>query len=393
MGLYQVASIPEKVAYLRHTVDCYKEMEMLAGPAEASPEGNPLLKPDALSYEVFDCPVDATAIEAERTFLGLVLFRAVLKDDKSFFPHLSPRSFGRLRRFTLAHAPDAEDQTFVSYSLACNDLGKTQILIDASIMATGRKALDHDRLLAEMVSACPGLFPGLYHLTALQQDMFRAALNTNFNLGQMTQGENLPADLALIQHVDSKTRMLRLIAELYDFAGATGHVCHDRSILLNEDNLAAYLMAITQLNRAPYANAYQRYIRLRAHKAGITHDEQDSYVLGRIIALSRTFTLEKGELVREVWRSLPASTRTILQNEMGEADDARRPGILLYYAPALIANAVKSFDDFRRGLTYALEIFASQFEKARAGDHHAGEAVIIVNIADLARQAAHAGSR
>ena len=380
------------VPYLRRVVQSYQEMEMLAGPAEASPEGNSLLASDALSYSVFDCPVDQTAIEAERTFLGLILFEAVLRGDNSYFPHLSPKSFTRLRRFTLKHVPTPADQALVAYSLACNDLGKTQILIDANIEAMGRKAPDHDRLLAEMLSARSDLFPGLERLTPAQRAVFSAGLNTNFNLGQMTQGENLPADLDMIQRVDGRTRMLRLVSELYDFAGATGHLRHDRSILLTEDNLSAYLMAIAELNRTPLTRAYERYVHLRARQSGIADTEPDGYILGRIVALSRTFTVEQGMMVRAVWQSLPAEVRHVLRCEIGKAESSNQPGILLYYAPALIANAVRSFGNFEHGLDYALRVFATQFEKTRAENRTTSEPVIIVNIAALARDALQAGA-
>ena len=63
----------DDIEFLREIVIRYPEAEMLAGPAEASPEGNQDLKDTAIAYQVFDetTPVHQTAIEADRTFLGL----------------------------------------------------------------------------------------------------------------------------------------------------------------------------------------------------------------------------------------------------------------------------------------------------------------------------------
>lgn len=382
----------DDIPFLKAIVARYPETMLLAGAAEATPEGNPKLKPDAMTHVVFDHPVDEAAIEAERTFVGLVLFKAVLNGARSFYPHLSPKSFNRLRDFTLGQVTNDEDREFILYSLACNDLGKTQALIDANIALTGRKAPDHDRLMAEMVEGKPGLFSGLQWLTAAQQDMFRAGLNTNFNLGQTAQGENLPSELVGIQALDPKARMLRLVAEFYDFAGATGHVRNDASMLVTEDNLSAYMLVIEELTREPLKEAYQRYILARSAAIGIRADEPDSYVLGRIAALSRSFTRDRAETIRAAWRELSPSVRDCLKQELANPGTVSHPAIMLYYAPSVIANAEKSFGNFERGLDYSLRMFARQFETTRTETHTAGEPVIMVNVAGLAREALQASS-
>ncbi len=384
----------DDVSFLRAILARYPETALLAGAAETSPEGNPKLKPEAFSYKVFKgTNVDETAVEAERTFLGLLLFKAAVNGDKSFFPALSEPSFQAFRAFTAAHAGTDEDKEFLLYSLACNDLGKTQALIDEDVARKGRKARDHDRLMAELVREKPALFPGLRRLSREQQEDYRAGLDANFNLGQMVQGENLPADLTGIQAVGEKARNLRLLAELYDFAGATGHVRNDASILLTEDNLFAYQAAATELMREPKTQAYQRYIAHRADKGGISADDPDAFVLGRIAALSRSFTVPHGDIIKSVWRGLPDHSRAVLRDELAQAGSSEKPGILLYYAPAVIANAVKSSGDLAHGLKVSLLAFADAFRTARAGmDSRNACPVLTVNMAETARRAAQNAS-
>ncbi len=81
----------DDVQFLQEIVRRYPEAKMLAGPAEASPEGNQELKDTGIAYQVFDetTPVHQTAIEADRTFLGLLLVKAALNEDRSKFPKLS----------------------------------------------------------------------------------------------------------------------------------------------------------------------------------------------------------------------------------------------------------------------------------------------------------------
>ena len=378
------------VPFLKAVVARYPETARLAGPAEASPEGNPRLKPGSLAVRVFEgIPVDETAIEAERTFVGVLLFRAVLNGDASAFPFLAPAAFANLRDFTSQQAPTPEDVEFVLYALACNDLGKTQAMIDHHADLTGRRASDHDLLLAELVDRQPGLFPGLRRLTAEQQLLYRDGLRAHFNLGQMVQGESLPASLTGIQEIGERARGLRLIAELYDFAGAAGHVRNDLSLLMTEDTLFSYQAAMEELMRVPRERAYERFIARRGEAVGIRPEEPDAFVLGRIAALSRSFTGEEGGFIRAVWRSLVPDERDTLARELNEPGRPERPGILLYYAPAVIANAIKATGQFETGLRWALGRFAEQYRTTRQTlDPLEREAVVTLDLRWLAHRAA-----
>ncbi len=73
-------------------VDCLKEfllkhpeIRYLSGQAESTPEGNSL-QPDSLASKKFPT-FDPTAIEADRTFLELILFKAVLQNGRKAEDH------------------------------------------------------------------------------------------------------------------------------------------------------------------------------------------------------------------------------------------------------------------------------------------------------------------
>lgn len=378
------------IAFFKAIVARYPETVVLAGKAEASPEGNPHLNNDALAYKVFECHmVDPTAIEADRTFLGLLLFKSVLDVDHSKFPNLSKSNFNQLVEYTKKNLESDEDIEFVLYSLACNDLGKTQELIDKNIKITGKKADDHDQLLAELVEKSPSLFPGYLGLSTNQKQMYVDTLKANFNLGQMIQGENLPVNLAGIQAISAKARNLRLLTELYDFAGVTGHINQNISIMMNDNTFFAFHTAIDELMKTPKEQAYQRYIIKRATHVGILDAETNpqSFALGRIVSLARAYTIEEGKIIQQIWSNLPKSTWDVLFRELNETGFEQRPGVLVYYAPALIANAIKSTGDFGKGLEYALKVIADTYVEARKNSKAALESgVITINVSEKAKQ-------
>ena len=66
----------EDTQFLKALVAYCPEAVLLAGEAESSPEGSQRLKETALAYQVFEpsIRIHETAIEADRTFLGLKLF-------------------------------------------------------------------------------------------------------------------------------------------------------------------------------------------------------------------------------------------------------------------------------------------------------------------------------
>ena len=252
----------DDIEFLKAIVERYPEMELLAGAAEASPEGNRILKEDALAYKVFEGKnIDPTAIEADRTFLGLLALKAVMMGDKSKFPNISDDNFAKLEAFTKSVIVRSEENLeFVFYSLAANDLGKMQALVDMHQDLTGHAAEDHDQLLCKVMQHMPELFTGYGRLTNEQKQDYINVLNANLNLGQYVQGENLPVNLEGIQAISGKSRNLRLIAELYDFAGVTGHINHSIYLVMNDDNFFAFSTAIKELMVEPHDQAYKRYI-------------------------------------------------------------------------------------------------------------------------------------
>jgi hypothetical protein len=384
------------------------------GPAEASPEGNPELKPGSIAEEIFGEKCHPTAVEAERTFVGFYFFQAVLKGDASKFPSFSAEDFKCLQDFTFKILEkDTENyesyKEIIIYSLLCNDLGKTKLLVDKNIEYQGRKADDHDLLLLELVRSHPELFPGLQTLSLSQQQHYKEGLEYYFNVGQFIQGENLPYNLAAVpKDISQKSKELRLLEELFDLAGAAGHINNSISLVVNSTNYATFLKGIDIVLSPPKNNEndplaiYQKYLLYRAELVGL-QNEKDWYILGRLASLSRAMTPSQGQEILKVWNALlPPPARATLSQEMiitgmmEEGEGKQQKGILIYYYPAVIANAIKlKRGNFSEGLLYALERIALVFQETRRGivenqqENENENGVVIVNVSKIAKDIAN----
>lgn len=364
------------VEFLQALVSRFPEANMLAGPADASPEGNQKLRDTAIAYQVFEkkTPVHKTAIEADRTFLSLTLLKAALNKDRSKFPNLSYKNWSSLLSITNDTIANDADLEVVLYGLIAQDLGKTQALVNAHKKAFGRPAEDHDKLLLNLTFECPELFPGFQALpSAIDREDYLSGLGGDFNLGQFVQGENLPCNLIKMMRSHERPRKLRLLTELYDFAGVTGHVVHDKSILMNDANFTAFNAALLALNVDDSLAAYMGYIAQRGQLVGLVSAtdnlsaDPEKLALSRIAAMSRAFTPDQGKQIKVVWAGLSKEDRATLTEELSITGmDTNAPkGIMVYYLPAVFANAIKAKKGFSEGLLLGPQTLANIYRVTR----------------------------
>ena len=382
------------------------ETTMLAGPAVPSPEHNPTLKPESLAYQVFkgETLIHDTAVEADRTFTGLLLYRAVRifqKQKPAAFPNLSDAEYADLVTFTNNIVDTEHDEEIMLYALAAQDLGKTLEIMKHHTTRFSEAARDHDHLLFELTRTHPELFEGFQKLPAQSQQRYLEGLDGDLNLGQMVQGENLPCNLSKMMGLDAKTRSIRLLTELYDFAGATGHVKPGISILLNSDNLFAYKASIDALQQNDALSAYASYMTLRGQKTGLIKvgddikSDSDKFALCRLAALSRAFDEEKGEAIHKAWMDMPRAEREYLAYEMsltGLDPNAQR-GVLIYYSPGMMTNAIIATNSFEEGVALSLKALCNVYRSARkiVSENGLGQTTMdINNLAVLAKNDPHA---
>ena len=389
------------VDFLKTLILNYPEGNLLAGAAESSPEGNQTLKEDSITYEVFDkkIKVDPTAVEADRTFLGLNLLKAILNGDKERFPNLSNENFNKLTELTLSVVKTSEDLEVVLYSLVAQDLGKTEYLVNVHQEKFGEKAVDHDKLLGNLTAIMPELFVGFETLNKELKETYLAGLHADLNLGQFVQGENLPCNLQKMLNLNLRDRKIRLLTELYDFAGVTGHLNSKISIVMNNDNykafsaaLKAFSVAIEALSFTDAKTAYRWYIKQRLLWVGLIEKDQELtkelLVIGRIVSMSRTFTKENGNKIKEVFESLSIEQQEKLKKEMSMTGiNTKEKAILIYYAPAVLDSLIKNKKDFREAINIGLKAFYNIYRGVRINLEKGNSGTATVNVNNLAKYA------
>lgn len=227
-------------------------------------------------------------------------------------------------------------------------------------------AFDHDQLLAAIVQNDPSRFDGLATLSPQQRMAYGQSLSLNLNLGQFVQGECLPGSLAPFFTLDPAIRRLRLFAELFDFAGAAGHVQPQHSLLLGDDAWQAFHHAIEALNASaePHA-AYRSYIHGRARQAALPDSE--AYLLGRLAAMARAFQPSDAIAIQASWSKLSTPMRAVLSHELHAMGTTDSPGILLYYAPAAISAAARELGSLKLAMDACLLAFDRIFARTRKG--------------------------
>ncbi|HTK84384.1 MAG TPA: hypothetical protein VL625_04800 [Patescibacteria group bacterium] len=389
----------DNVSFLKEIVKLYPEAKLLAGPAIPSPERNDKLVPQALAYQVFDeaTPVHETAVEADRTFTSLVLLRSALTNTVKGgeFPKLSDQGYEDLRKMNADIIRTADDLELMIYSLTAQDLGKTIKLLNDHDTHFTESARDHDHLLYEMNAEYPQYFPGFEALPGSSQASYLAGLDSDFNLGQFVQGENLPCNLQKIMQLDQHARDIRILTEIYDFMGAAGHAVPGKSILATDENLYAYRTAFDALALGDPLKSYAVYMHQRGARVGLAGSgddilaDKEKFALCRIAALSRAFTQDQGAQIRAVWDALPPADRATLTEEMaitGLNRDEKR-GILVYYSPGLISNTIAAVKDFSKGLDLGLRAIANTYRAARVCTPETGYGQTTMDVNDLAKQA------
>ncbi len=362
----------EDTQFLKALVAYCPEAVLLAGEAESSPEGSQRLKETALAYQVFEpsIRIHETAIEADRTFLGLKLFKAAHQGDREKFPHLSDQNWRKLSHLTQEIVASDDDLDVILYALIAQDIGKTKALSELYKDVFGVYAEDHDRLLHELTRKKSELFKGFLDLSPDNQKAYLEGLESDMNLGQFVQGENLPCNIIkMLHHTDDRAKRIRLLTELYDFAGVTGHINHHVSLTMNDHNYKAYnhVIQLMLAGNGDVLSLYQAYMQERLDHVGISSTRADWFALARITALSRSFDVEKGQEILSVWQELPQLYKEILIKELllcGLSHD-EPTACLIYYAPALIVNSIHAHEEFNAGLRNALCVLAEIYKKAR----------------------------
>ncbi len=382
----------DDIAFLKEVVERYPdETRFLTGPAEASAEGRrDRLKDDALARQVFDdIEIYDEAIEADRSFMNILLFKDVLNRQSARFANLSEDNFNALCDLVHEQITSDQDLETALYILVSHDLGKTDRLIHEYESFFRTSAADHDALLFGLLHARPELFPGFGKLPKEGRQLYIQILGTNCNLGHVIQGEGPAATLEDIVTASPDAKKLRVLTELFDFAGSDGHRDHTRTLRLNDDTYFDYMAVMAAVESDDPETAYKNYMTLRGKRAGIIKDKiktPEDLAKCRVVCMARIHNEEEGKQLADVWDGLSTRDKATLTREFNVSGlrGFGTPAILPYYGPALMTTAIHSSGRIINGAYFALRALSNIFTAVRENDiaENSG-GIVTVNIGNL----------
>ncbi|MDR2901504.1 MAG: hypothetical protein LBU87_00125, partial [Lactobacillales bacterium] len=329
----------------------YPEVEYMLRPDKTTAGAGAKKRKDrSLAAQVFSNKRVTDYIEFDRAAVSLLCLQWLIRDDYDKFTHnqkkkikLSKTSFRKLQRYVQDLVQTDEELESAIYATICNDMGKTKKVVAAYRKQIGHNDSDHDKIYSTLIEKRPELFPGIAHLSEKQKKYLIQGLKTNFNLGQLVQGENVPASLISIKKLSAPAKNLFILHSFLDIAGSSGHIDHNGSLVMNETMTRVFLIALDVLSKKITVQSYNEFLFKFGQIAGISVVNSETYALARLAALSRCYTKDEGKTIQKAWQKLSSITRAVLTKELRISGLKDETAILLYYAPAFIENLKNAY--------------------------------------------------
>ena len=352
--------------------DRYPEMGwMVNASTHATPERSFTASGTTVGAALFPAADRASLVEFDRAYVAIASMDWVRADDYASLTAcqpetdvLSPELFEWLREHTDRILSDESAVRAMEAFLAINDLGKISAFADAVRQMPGAPdTVDHDVIMYYGLQQQPSLSPTFAGLPPKYQQMILDGMGTGFNLGQLLQGEGVPANLAGLAAVGQETRDFYLLHTLYDLGGVAGQSVQNGSLLLTESMVRNYRDAYESIGGMASGQSieavYHGYLGKMARRVEIMVPPGQGVPVS--VRLAGMLSL-KGEVQRNrllaaysrLAKESPEDFMTFEEEVFQAGDTNRRIGLslyrqdsrnrvstLIYYAPALLRNLQK----------------------------------------------------
>lgn len=390
-------------------VENYPELAWLTGAVDATPEASINAEGKTLSERAFG----ARHIELDRTLVGILVLKWILNGDYEAFTacqktgKLSQGSFDELREYAQRILPNDEAVDAMIACMVINDLGKIKAIVARLQADTGVVEVDHDRVLLTALTQNPGISPSFNRLSEHFRSLILRGLEARWNGGQGIQAEDLDASWQGIATLDQDALDFYLLHLVCDVAGAAGQFVQNGSVVMAEDTWTGFKLIIKALDTLKSGgnviDARSSYLDMRGELLGLDAEDPEGRALTVIGCMLRKFDMESADQICRVFDQLEAGTQAILVREMNQ-NGIDNLGTLLYYSPALLANAIKTHTDpqkaggtFEEALTMGLNtmarIYHQVFRACRKREDRGVVTVMVSAVADVAardpRELAH----
>jgi len=311
--------------------------------------------------------------EVDRTLTGVLILRWIYHNDYDGFTRNQPsrmrltqESFRKLRNFFQAELDDFRDSskilTLITLQVT-NDLGKSEELKDMFVMGGfGDGDVNHDMLLHRVLTTCPALVPSIQALDTNGTMRGLIALSSEYNPGQLTQGESMPALLEALPKSGLTVEGFRLkfMESFLDISGALGHIDHDGSFIMTDPVFIAYDHARRASERVlrgdDAVEAWKDVLGMRlgilqqrlwhgAENWDVNSNEQH-LAKARLLCMARAVKEDVANKVNQAFdHYLTDSDQDLLTKGLNVIGDSRTPAVLPTYIPEMFSLVFRELGD------------------------------------------------
>lgn len=320
-------------------------------------------------------------------------------DGQPLANQLSLDGFKKLKEFVDSSLVTNEDWEAALAILEIRDLGRVEGIRKYVEHEIGANGLDNDATFVYALRQRPDLFPAFDRLPAAKKEMVIQSLVADTNIGQLIQGENVPAANTPLKSLSEEAYRFKMVIYLASVAGAVGHNKINGNHLMRQDLVDRFFVAEKHL--AAYRRGDKSVDEMYWGYLGEVTGLDVSTEFGKAHArLSQQLRLESDaarDELRSVLQSLDGDVRQNLIRELACTKEDSDTSILLYWAPqvygAVVASKEGDPDRFVK-VRASLSFFNQNFVEARSVlERHPVEATVYtVNMEDAKKAALHFGS-
>lgn len=386
-----------ELTVIRDIIDKYPEIMNLVGEVQFTPESYGVDSEKTTYGKMLFKDVDANQLkEFDRTILSVLLYFYVRDNKYDKFVEqqkgdnkLSRESFDEIRNFLLANFDTKEKEDLLLYYIVINDLGKSQRMVDI-LKNSGIETIDHDMVLKYLLMY--NMLPSLNGFSDESKTNLINVLENGINFGQFIQGECVDYSFERLGNLSSFEKILMGMEAMVDIGGVLGHINNQNgSVILNQSTADNFMTAFKILTSSvDSSKIFGEFLSRKADKMQISSQDADvRKAITRICLMMRLSNKNDIQVVEdEILNNLDKYKVLIYEFNQGGYDN--KPGILLYYSPALLSNALSYFkkgncdNPIRCALNCCLPFMQDVLFQIRATMNKEENGVITVMLRDAA---------
>lgn len=327
-----------------------KIMSPLVGEVESTPDKSFIsFRKKTLGEVNFPKSNKYELIEFNRTILSLMCFEWVLKNNYYSFTEcqknsskLTRRNFNSLCSYVKNVVQTEEDIKAMEIFILLNDWTKIVSVIEKVRKEFNFEELDHDVLLLKIAKNEPSSLPEFNDLNNKYKKIIIEALESQFNIGQFIQGENVAFSLFNLIKLSEEALNFYLVHAILDISGAAGHYVQNGSMIMDEKTYQSITIAIDTIRKLRKHKscemAYNYYLNMRGLALNLSTKTKMEKAIVRICCQCRIFNKREAKIVSKVFQNLDKKLKKKLVDYLSKTG-VNDIAIVMYYITSVFVNS------------------------------------------------------